>query len=165
MELMDAIRKRCSVRSYEERPIDDATIMALLEAARLSPSARNRQHRKFIVIENPAKDPAMIEACNGQNWIGTAPLLIAGVADPTVTNWADVDVAIAFEHIVLEAVECGLGSCWVGAFKEDEVKRLLGVPDDKRIVALLTVGYPKGDHSQKPKDPLDDMWSKEKYAW
>ncbi len=165
MEVMETIRKRCSVRSYTKDPVPPDVLEQLLEAARLAPSARNLHHRKYIVIENPGKDPAFVNACNNQSCVAEAAVVIVGVVDPAVTKWADIDLAIAFEHIVLEAVELGLGTCWIGAFEGEKIKQLLGVPDDKKVVALLTLGYPRGEASQKSKAELSLIWAKEKYMW
>jgi len=162
MEVFDAIKTRRSVRKYLDKKIDESDMLKLLEAARLSPSARNIQNRRFVIIENIDGD--IVKACNDQEWISTCPMLIAGVIDPGVNKWAETDMAIAFEHIVLEAVELGLGTCWIGAFDGDKVRSILGVPSDLQVYALLSIGYPASNPSQMiSKKPLEEIWSREKY--
>jgi nitroreductase len=162
MDVSEAIKKRWSVRSYKPTPVPEDDLMRILEAARLSPSARNRQHRKYVVVD---PDEAFVEACNGQAWIGKAPVAIAGIVDPSVTKWAVADMSIAFDHMVLQATELGLGTCWIGAFNEQKVKDLLEVPENRDIVAILVVGYPDETESHKEKEALASMWARDSYAW
>lgn len=162
MDVSEAIKKRWSVRSYMSTPVPDEDLALILEAARLSPSARNRQHRKYVVVR-PGEE--FVQACNGQSWIGKAPLAIAGIVDPSVTNWAVADMSIAFDHMVLQATELGLGTCWIGAFDEGKVKGLLGVPEGKNVVAILVIGYPDENESHKKKEALESMWAWDRYAW
>ena len=110
-------------------------------------------------------DEAFVQACNGQSWIGTAPVAIAGIVDPSLTTWAVADISIAFDHMVLQATELGLGTCWIGAFDEKKVKTLIDVPDGKDVVAILVVGHPDEGESPKEKDPLESIWARDKYAW
>ncbi|HPR41449.1 MAG TPA: nitroreductase family protein [Candidatus Methanofastidiosa archaeon] len=164
MDVMEAIRKRRSVRKYSNRRVDDETVGVLLEAARLAPSARNIQNRKYVVLDNI--DDEVADACNGQSWVSTAPLMMMGLIDPTVNKWAETDMAIAFEQVVLEAVELGLGTCWIGAFDEGKIKRIIGAPENMRVYALLSIGYPETNPSQMTsKKPIDEIWSKDKYKW
>jgi nitroreductase len=164
MDVTEAIKKRRSVRNYSNKKVEEEKIKALLEAARLAPSARNIQNRRYVVLDEIDDD--VVDACNGQKWISSCPALIVGIVDPTVNKWADTDMAIAFEHMVLQAVEIGLGTCWVGAFDQEKVRKLIGAPEDMRIYALLSVGYPETVSSQMvSKKPLDEIWSKSRYAW
>jgi len=162
MDVSEAIKQRWSVRSYRTDPVSDEDLQLILEAARLSPSARNKQHRRFVVME---PDDALVQACNGQAWIGKAPVAIAGIVDPSVTAWAVADLSIAFDHMVLQATELGLGTCWIGAFDEKKVKALLGVPEKRDVVAILIVGHPDEKESHKEKAPLDSIWSRDRYSW
>lgn len=141
MEVFEAIKSRRSIRTYKSEPVPEDKINKLLEASRLAPSASNRQNWKFLIVNDVEIKNQLVKACNNQAFVSTASLIIAGVVDPTL-KWHQVDLAIAFEHIVLEAVELGLGTCWIGAFNEDDVKRVLKIPQEKKVVALLTVGYP-----------------------
>ena len=143
--MFDAIRKRRSVRSYQDRPVEKEKLEKVLEAARLAPSAKNRQEWRFIVVTDEEKIKMLVDACKGQRFVGEAPVVIAGLADPSVSRWYKVDIGIAMEHMALEAVELGLGTCWIGAFYPEKVKEILDIPDEKEVVALLTLGYPKDE--------------------
>jgi len=143
MDVFEAIKVRRSIRSYLDRPVESEKISKLLEAARLAPSAKNRQEWRFIVVTKDEIRERLVEACKGQKFVGEAPVIIVGIADPKVSRWYQVDMGIAMEHIVLEAVELGLGTCWIGAFYPDKVREILRIPEDKEVVALLTVGYSK----------------------
>jgi nitroreductase len=150
MHVMEAIKKRCSVRSYMDRSVEEAKLKDILEAARLAPSAGNRQEWRFIIVGDKNKRKRLMQAAKNQSFVGEAPIVIAccAVTDNHVMSCGQlcypIDVAIAIEHMVLKAVEEGLGTCWVGAFFEEQVREVLGIPKDIRVVELLTLGYPAG---------------------
>jgi nitroreductase len=75
-----------------------------------------------------------------------------------------IDVAISVDHMTLAAVEYGLGTCWIGAFKQDEVKKLLGIPEEVRVVALLPIGYPDASSAPKPRKSLEEIAAYDKWA-
>lgn len=163
MELMDVIRNRRSVRSYESKPIPEEKLMRVLEAARLAPSAANRQPCKFVVVREESKRKALAVAAANQSFVGEAPVVIAAVATSPhhvmrcgVPSYA-VDLAIAVDHMTLAAADEGLGSCWIGAFDQGEVKRILKIPKSYKVVALLPVGYPKDKPSPKSRNPLQEI--------
>jgi nitroreductase len=169
MDVMTAIKLRRSIRSYSDEPIEEEKLEAILESARLSPSAGNRQDRKFIVVTDKAIREKLVDAAHGQQFVGQAPVVIvacatqAGYIMPCEVLAYPVDVAIAVDHITLAAVEQGLGTCWIGAFKQDDVKKLLGIPDNVRVVALLPIGYPSEVPDPRPRKNLDDIISYEKW--
>ena len=148
MNVFEAIRKRCSVRSFLDMSIDEDVLLSVLEAGRLAPSAKNRQEWRFIVVRDDEVRRRIGEAANGQSFVGKAPVVLVacGVVDGYVMSCGQpsypIDVAIALDHISLAAVECGLGTCWIGAFNEDKVKDILGIPKDVRVVELMPIGYP-----------------------
>jgi nitroreductase len=156
MGVFDTIKDRRSIRTYKGKRIPTDKLEKLLKAARLAPSAGNEQHWKFIIVENEKIKNQLVTASNNQAFIGTASHVIVGIGDPT-KKWHQVDLAIALEHIVLEAVEIGLGTCWIGAFNEDEVNKILKIPQDKKIVALLTVGIPAESPAAKPRKALEEI--------
>ncbi len=170
MELHEAIRQRRSVRVYEDRPVPQETLTTILEAARLAPSARNLQPWKFVVVTDPQLRRALGEAANGQHFVGTAPVVIAGVAlqpehvmSCEVPAYA-VNLAIAMEHIALTAVANGLGTCWVGAFSQAKVRETLLIPDPYKVVQLMPLGYPAGAIPQpRPRKPIDEIVSFERF--
>jgi nitroreductase len=148
MDVMEAIKKRCSVRNYQNRGVEKEKLDKILEAARLAPSASNRQEWRFIVVQDKDTRQLLMKAAKNQAFVGEAPVVIACSAktDGHVMTCGQacypIDMAIAIEHMALEATEEGLGTCWVGAFYEDQVREILGIPQGIRVVELLTVGYP-----------------------
>ena len=118
-------------------------IEAVLEAARLAPSARNRQKWQFIVVTDPEVKAQMLDACNNQQFVKQAPaIIVACGSEPGMMSCEQpvetIDVSIAFSFIILKAYEEGLGTCWLGNFNKDKVKSVLGIPDDVSVVANIT---------------------------
>ena len=159
MDVYEAISKRKSVRSFREREIPEEVISRLLGAARLAPSASNRQEWRFVAIRDPAVRRRLSRAAMGQKHVHQAALVLACCAetDGHVMTCGQacypIDVAIAIDHLTLCATAEGLGTCWIGAFRENEVKEILGIPSEIRVVALLAIGYPK-DPSRVEKNRL-----------
>ena len=163
MAIFDTIKDRRSIRTYNEECIPKDKLEKLLEAARLAPSAGNRQNWKFIVVENEQIKKQLATASNNQAFVGTASHVIAGVGD-FAQKWHQVDLAIALEHIALEAVELGLGTCWIGAFNEEDIKKILKIPQDKKVVALLTVGVPAESPAARPRKALEEIVAYNEYT-
>ncbi|MCK4851863.1 MAG: nitroreductase family protein, partial [Candidatus Omnitrophica bacterium] len=134
MEVMEAIRDRHSIRSYEDRKVEEEKLNLILEAARLAPSASNRQEWRYVVVRDKQTRQKLMEAASGQAFVGEAPVVIACCArsDGHIMKCGQscypIDVAISIDHMTLKAVEEGLGTCWVGAFNEAKAKEILGVP-------------------------------------
>ena len=164
MQIFEGIDKRRSIRAYKDLPVEKDKLDKLLEAARLAPTAANKQKYKLVIVNYEEKDlkNKLAVACNNQQFVGTASNIIAGVSEPEY-KWHQVDTAIVLQHIVLEAVELGLGTCWIGAFKEDEIKKILKIPDDKKVVALLIVGYPAESPSKRPRKDISELVSYNQY--
>jgi nitroreductase len=170
MDVFTAISQRSSVRAYKGTDVEEDKLRKILEAARLSPSASNRQEWKFIVVKNKETRKKLAKACFGQSFIAEAPVVIVGCAtesnsimacgQPTYT----VDVSIACSFMILQAYELGLGTCWIGAFKEDEVKRILKIPEFFRVVALTPLGYPNHPPSQKSRKGFEQIVCFEEYG-
>ena len=148
LDVFDAVVKRRSVRRFLIKPIEEETLNVVLEAGRLAPSAKNLQEWRFIIIKDPNVKRKIALAANGQVFVGEAPVVIVAcaVTDERVMSCGQlcypIDVAIALDHISLVAVELGLGTCWIGAFDEDKVKDILGIPKKVRVVELMPIGYP-----------------------
>ena len=163
MEFAEVVRKRRSIRRYKETPVPRESIVKLLEAARLAPSAGHRQPWHFIVVQ----DRETIEKlAGGRIWVADAPVVIVGVADLEVSpNWCFNDLAIAFEHIVLSATDLGLGTCWMGLiYRDKEVKELLGIPDKLKVVAMTPLGVPDETPAPKTRKSLDEIVSWDRYG-
>jgi nitroreductase len=149
LEFDEVIKTRRSIRKYKGTPVPRESLMKILEAARIAPSAGHRQPWHFVVVE----DKETIEKLAGRSkWAAEAPAMIVGLADPVASpNWCLNDMGIAFEHIVLTATSLGLGTCWMGQTKRDsEVKGLLGIPDELKVIALTPLGEP--DEVKEPKE-------------
>ena len=160
MTVEEAIELRRSVRHYRERPVEKEKISALLEAARLAPSASHRQEGRYVAVTDPDTRRSLVKAAANQSFVGEAGCVIACCADTDghVMRCGQlsypIDVAIAIDHMTLRAVELGLGTCWIGAFSEEGVREVLGIPEVIRVVELLVVGYP-ADTSARKKSRLD----------
>lgn len=143
--VLDVIASRKSVRTFADTPIPKDQLDKCLEAARLAPSWANKQCWHFIVLQGrqAVDELGLIPA-----HIKGATALVVACADPDRSGNVEgkpyymVDVAIAVEHLVLTAWDLGIGTVWVGAFKEDRVKKALGIPEKIRVVALIPMGYP-----------------------
>lgn len=170
VELMEIIAERRSVRAYKRQEVSEEKLDRILEAARLAPSASNRQPWKFVVVRDSETRRELAKAARGQSFVGEAPIVIAGVAlQPEsimscgVPPYA-VDLAIALEHIALAAQAEGLGTCWIGAFSQEEARKILGVPDSYKIVALMPLGYPADAPRQTTRKPLEDIVCYERFS-
>jgi len=154
MTVFEAIQKRYSCRAYQDKGIEQEKLDKLMEAARLAPSAKNSQDWRFVVVTDKEikrqvaattnrpevfeKAGAIIVSCSNSDHV-----MICGQAI------APIDVSIALEHICLQATELGLGTCWIGSFKTEQVRKILGIPGDINIIELMAVGYP-ADNAKKP---------------
>jgi nitroreductase len=169
MDLYEAIRNRRSVRVFVDRPVEADKLTRVLDAGRLSPSARNRQERKFVVVQDARRRQELSEAAD-QAWIAQAPVLIAVVGTtPHAIMHCDiptdpVDCAIAIDHMTLAAVAEGLGTCWLGHFGQDACRKVLGVPDTAKIVELMALGYPQAQPDARSRKALDEVVCYERYS-
>jgi nitroreductase len=150
MKFAELINRRYSVRSYKDTPVDDKKILQILEAARLAPSAVNFQPWHFIVIK---KTENLVKLHNAyqRDWFKTAPVVILACADHS-QSWkrsidgkdsAEIDVAIAIDHLTLQAAELGLGTCWVCNFDTQRSAEVLKLPGYIVPVAMIPLGYPE----------------------
>ena len=164
MDIYALIKVRRSVRAYQDKPIPDEVLNRLLEAARWAPSARNLQPWKFIVVKAADLRQALGHAANEQMFVAQAPVVIAAVStEPDRVMSCDVptypvDCSIALDHLTLAAVAEGLGTCWIGAFSQDQVREILMVPDTQKVALLMPVGYPADEApSDRTRKPLDEL--------
>jgi len=155
VDVYEAIAKRKSVRAFKDKEVPEEIISRLLEAARLAPSASNRQEWRFIVVHDSETRKQLSTAAMGQKYVAEAPVVLACCAETDGHVMAcgqlcyPIDVAIAIDHITLCATADGLGTCWIGAFDEGQVKEILAIPPHIRVVGLLPIGYPKDPTSVK----------------
>ena len=163
MELKAVIEKRKSIRDYKDTSVPEDKLLRILEAARLAPSGGNRQPWKFIVVREVKRRQELCRAAGGQNHVGNAPVVIAAVATAPeglmgcgVPGYA-VSLAIAVDHMTLAATEEGLGTCWIGAFSQEEARDILKVPESCQIVCLLTLGFPNETGRLKVRKPIEEI--------
>ncbi len=165
MEVLPEIEKRISVRAFTDQPLEKPQIERILEAARLAPSAKNRQAWRFIVVRNAELRAKLKSACFGQEHVGQAPVVMALCTtniDYKMPNGQlsyPVDLGIAASFMMLQSTHEGLGSCAVTTFDETDVRELLSVPYSMRVVMLLAVGYPNERLDRARRFPLSRMVS------
>jgi len=174
MSFLELAKKRCSVRSYKNSPVERDKIERCLEAARLAPSACNAQPWEFIVVRDPELTfqlaAVSAEKVPGLNkWAGEAPVFIVvlskkpnlsarmGAAVTKRPFWL-MDVGMASEHFCLQAAEEGLGTCMLGWFNEKKVKDILSLGRNDKVVLLITLGYTSQETvPKKVRRPLEEM--------
>ncbi|MHA1368406.1 MAG: nitroreductase family protein [Promethearchaeota archaeon] len=154
MDVYEAIMKRRSIRSYLEKPIEKDIILKIAKSGLMAPSASNFQPWNFIFVVSRNK---IREIGKGyQDFISRCSLIIVGTINREISrNWNKIDLAIALQNMVLYCTSVGLGTCWVGSFNRDRVRKLCKVPSTHDIMALITVGYPD------PSYPTDSFFRKE----
>ena len=150
MNVFEAIRTRRSVRTYSDRAISDEVMARMRRALRFAPSACNFQPWHFIFVADAGLHAQLAQAAHNQSWMADAPMIVVACGWPQQAyqrmggngNSVDIDVAIALDHLTLAAVAEGLGTCWIGSFAEGQVKQLLGIPAEAKVVAMTPLGYP-----------------------
>ncbi|MCZ7383052.1 MAG: nitroreductase family protein [Candidatus Methanoperedens sp.] len=166
MECIETIKGRRSVRRFKAQPVGKEIIEELLDAARMAPSAGNLQARDFIVISNKITKQKLKEAALGQSFIEQAPIVIVAVANIERSSrvyktrgelYAIQDATASVENILLSACSLGLAACWVGAFDENAVIELLGIPNKTKPIAIIPVGYADEEPVAPPRMGMDKI--------
>ena len=164
MEFLELIEERYSVRAYGPDPVEDEKLRQVLEAARLAPTAANRQPFQLIVIQAAGRE-AELKRIYGRDWFVQAPLIICACG-VTAQGWVrrgdgksyiDVDVAIAMDHLILAAANAGLGTCWIAAFDPDAAREVLGLPDGVEPIAFTPLGYAADQPGVKKRKAVSDL--------
>jgi len=163
MQFTELATKRYSVRSYKAEPVEDDKLQSVLQAARLAPTAANRQAFRLIVIPTRSRESELLRIYN-RPWFVQAPVVICICAIPNEAwvrsdgkNYSDVDAAIVMDHLVLAAADLGLGTCWVGAFDPVAAREVLGIPEQAEPIAFTPLGYPADQSPAKRRKNLDDL--------
>jgi len=170
MSVYETIKNRGSIRRYKPQPISQKELETVLDAARLAQSAANRQPWQFVVVTDTAVKKALVSVAGHQRFVGEAAAVIVCLADPAASAPVGpfegflIDLAIAIENMVLTAWELGVGSCWIGAYDEEEARRSLGIPDNLRVVSMLTLGYPAEQPRPKRRKALNEIVHWNRYA-
>jgi nitroreductase len=163
MDFKELIRARYSCRAYRNNPVEEEKLAAVLEAARLAPTACNRQAFRLYVVPTADRQQAL-HRLYGREWLARAPLLI-GIAGEPGRNWVrrdgrnyvDVDCAIVMDHLILQAADLGLGTCWIGAFDSAAARQLLELPPDWEPIAFTPLGYPADKIRPKTRKPVEEI--------
>ena len=163
--VFEVIKARRSIRRYEPKPIPREDLEKIFEAARLAPSAKNLQPWRFVVITDPEKKKELAKACWNQMFVADAAVIVVALSDPNLSpRWHDKDTMIAIEHMVLVAADLGYGTCWIGAFDNQRLKRLLRIPEQVQVVAVIPMGYPlRGRGWRTSRKRMEEIVSFEKY--
>lgn len=168
MDLFDVIGRRYSVRAYRPDPIEDEKLQQILEAARMAPTAANRQPVRVIVIPTAGRQDAL-HRIYGREWFTDAPLVLC-VCGVEAEGWIrsqdgkshiDVDAAIVMDHMVLAATALGLGTCWIAAFNPDAARDVLGLPQGTSPILFTPLGYPADQPRPKQRKELADLVKRE----
>lgn len=163
MNFYEVIKKRCSVRSYKPNTVEEEKLNRILEAARMAPSAANRQPICFVIIKDE-KTKQQLKRVYDEKWFYTAPIIICICSIPEKAwirsdgrNYADIDAAIAMDHLILAATEEGLATCWVAAFKVSVLKSILKLPPGLEPLAMTPIGYPQDIPEPTYRKPIEDI--------
>lgn len=165
MDFSDLIRHRYSARSYHPREVETEKLDQILEAARLAPTAANRQPFQLIVIRTQGRQEELLRIYD-RDWFVQPPYVICACGLPEQgwtrdkyddKNYTDVDVAIVVDHLTLQAAELGLGTCWVAAFDPQAAKEVLDLPDDVEPLAFTPLGYAKDTRTGKQRKSLSEL--------
>lgn len=163
MQFIELARKRYSVRSYKAEPVEDDKLQLVLQAARLAPTAANRQAFRLIVILTKNRESELLRIYN-RPWFVQAPVVICICAIPDEAwvrsdgkDYSAVDAAIVMDHLVLAATDLGLGTCWIAAFDPAAAREVLGIPQHVNPVAFTPLGYPADQSPAKKRKNLDDL--------
>lgn len=163
MDFSELIKARYSVRAYKPDPVEADKLEQVLEAARMAPTAANRQPFQIIVIHTAGREKELGRIYN-RGWFVKAPLVICACGIPA-DNWVrmdgknynHVDVAIAMDHLILAAADLGLGTCWIAAFDPAAAREVLNLPDEAEPVVFTPLGYPADAARPKTRKPLEDL--------
>lgn len=169
MDVLKTLQERRSIRAYKDTPVEEEKLLKVLEAARISPSAGNRQEWKFIVVRDKETIKKLSVAARNQHFVAEAPVVLVACGTEPEKVMAcgqsayTVDLSVAMSYMILEAAEQGLGTCWLGAFFEDQVKTVLDIPENIRVVAMTPMGYAAEKRGMTARKKLEEIICYEKY--
>ena len=163
MDFFELIGKRYSVRDYKPDSVEEDKLQRILEAARLAPTAANRQPFQIVVLKTAGRE-AELRRIYARDWFVQAPLVLCACGIPAQNwvrrdgkNYNDVDVAIAMDHLILAAANSGLGTCWIAAFDPAAAREILRLPEGVEPIAFTPLGYPVDSPRPKQRKPLSDL--------
>ncbi len=170
MTVLEPIRERYSCREYHEKAIEQEKLDQIFEAARLAPSAKNIQDWRFVVVTEKEKKCQLAQAANNQKFLEKAGAIIIACSNSDYVMACGqpigpIDVAIALDHISLQAAQLGLATCWIGSFFPEKVRTIAAIPDDIAVIELMGLGYPADERRQAKREPLENILCYEKWQF
>lgn len=169
MEFLDLVKNRYSVRGYQTREVEEEKLNAVLEAARLAPTAANRQPIQIIVVKTKGREEEL-KRIYPSDWFVQAPIVICVCTIPDEAwvrkdgrNYSDVDGAIVMDHIVMEAQSLGLGTCWMAAFNLEATREILEVPENVLPLLFTPLGYPDAEPRNPGRKSMEEIVKYDKY--
>ena len=163
MRFSKLIKARYSCRAYRPDPIDERIVAAVVEAARLAPTASNRQPFQLIIVRTRGRETELRRVYD-REWFVQAPMVICACGVPAEAwvrkdgaNYYQVDVAIAMDHLILAAADLGLGTCWIAAFDAAAARDVLGLPPEIEPVVFTPLGYPADEPKPKERKPAAEL--------
>ena len=172
--VFSVLESRQSVRNYSKRKVEDKLILKLMEAAGEAPSTGNYQPWEFIIVQDPEIKKQLVEGCYNQEWMLTAPLFIVACTNNRLAGaiyglrglklYGIQSVAAAIQNILIAAEALGLSTCWVGAFSETIVSRVLECPEHVRPCAIITVGYAVHKNKKIPRQSIEEFVHSGRYG-
>ena len=170
MTVAECIRNRYSCRAYQDKAIEREKLDQIFEAARRAPSAKNLQDWRFVVVTDKETRQKISAAANDQQFLKEAAAVIIACSNNDYVMRCGqpigpIDVAIALEHICLQATELGLATCWVGSFYPEKVRPIVGIPDDVAVIELMAIGYPADKAKEAVREPIEKIVSYSKWQF
>ena len=170
MEYQKLIRQRYSCRAYQSREVEAEVLQRVLEAFVLAPTAANRQSMGLVVVRTSGREEELRRVYKADWFAAQPPMVVCACAVPGKCwtrrdgkNYADVDVSIAMDHLILAATDQGLGTCWVGAFDPAAAREVLGLPEGVEPVAFTPLGYPADSARPKLRRKLEELVHQERW--
>jgi len=160
LEVKEAIRGRRSIRKYKRSQIRSDVMEDLLDSMRLAPSSSNEQRWSVIVVTDAELKQKLVAASGNQKFVAGCAAYLVGMIDAG-DDFTTVDLSIALDHLTLHAVERGLGTCWIGDFDPEKVKRILKIPKDKEVPICMTLGYPAQIPGARKRKGLPELFHKD----
>ena len=176
LDLFKAIHERRSIRKFKREPLRDTDLRKILEAGRLAPPGGNLQPWYFIVVRHQETKTTLAAAADDQMFVADADTVIVALSDPAISAAKlpyelsstriphKQDPIIAVEHMVLAATALGYGTCWIGAFDQNEVKKILKVPENLEVIALLPIGISEEQPPPSPRKAFTEIFFKESFG-
>lgn len=162
MTVLEVVEKRWSVRSFADRGVEKEKLDRIMRTGWLAPTASNEQRNKLFAVTDPALRRQLVGACEGQEFVGQAPVVLVACADQDRTmicgqSARTVDCAIAMSFMRLQAIEEGLQGCWLGWFHPEQVREILNIPSEYVVVAVTPIGYPIEEGYRSFKKPKEEI--------